>query len=125
MSRAILHQGKSVFTPCEQLLRLNPLRSSWEFRNLSFGTVNLISSEGKPKFETHEFDPPKKYKWMDKKRFKLQKKREKEKRKAANRKDPRRLGITNKKKRKFPNAEERIKFKLEKVRMTCCHLGQA
>lgn len=72
-------------------------------------------SQGKPKFETHQFDPPKKEKWKTKKRFKLQKKREKEKRKAANRRDPRRLGLTRKPKKKFANAEERIKYKLDKV----------
>ena len=72
-------------------------------------------SQGKPKFETYQVDPPKKEKWKTKKRFKLQKKREKEKRKAANRRDPRRLGHTGKKKKKFANAEERIKYKLEKV----------
>lgn len=53
-----------------------------------------------------------------KKRLKLQRKREKEKRKAANRRDPRRLGIKGKKKKqKFANAEERIKDKLEKAKV--------
>lgn len=65
----------------------------------------------------HEVDPPKKDKWKTKKRLKLQRKREKQKRKAANKKDPRRLGIKGKKK-KFANAEERIKYKLEKVSLT-------
>lgn len=82
-------------------------------RYLSHGSVSLVLSEGKAKFETHEVDPPKKEKWKNKKRFKLQKKREKEKRKAANRKDPRHLG--KRKKQKLANAEERIKYKLEKV----------
>lgn len=71
-------------------------------------------SQGKPKFETHQVDPPKKEKWKTKKRLKLQRKREKANRKAANKRDPRRLGLTGKKK-KFANAEERIKYKLEKV----------
>lgn len=62
----------------------------------------------------HEVDPPKKEKWKTKKRLKLQRKREKQQRKAANKKDPRRLGIKGKK-QKFANAEERIKWKLEKV----------
>lgn len=76
--------------------------------------MNLVISEGKPKFEMHEVDPPKKEKWKTKKRLKLQRKREKQQRKAANKKDPRRLGIKGKK-QKFANAEERIKWKLEKV----------
>ena len=85
-------------------------------RNFShgYGTVNLVISEGKPKFETRELDPPKKYKWLTKKRLKLKRKKEREERNAANRKDPRRLTVKGKKK-KFVNAEERIKYKLEKV----------
>ncbi|KAH0992261.1 hypothetical protein GBA52_003744 [Prunus armeniaca] len=43
--------------------------------------------------------------------------REKQERKAANRKDPRRLGIKRKKRQKFATAEERIKYKLEKARI--------
>ncbi|XP_044464477.1 uncharacterized CRM domain-containing protein At3g25440, chloroplastic isoform X4 [Mangifera indica] len=55
---------------------------------------------------------------MTKKRLKLKRKREKEKRKAANKKDPRRLTIKGKKqKQKFANAEERIKYKLEKAKV--------
>lgn len=76
--------------------------------------MNLVISQGKPKFETHGVDPPKKEKWLTKKRLKLRRKREKEKRKAANKRDPRRLNVKGKKK-KFANAEERIKYKLEKV----------
>ncbi|KAA8531415.1 hypothetical protein F0562_006232 [Nyssa sinensis] len=72
----------------------------------------------KPKFETHEVDPPKKEKWKTKKRLKLQRKREKQKRKAANKRDPRRLGVKGKKnKQKFANAEERIEYKLEKAKI--------
>lgn len=74
-------------------------------------------SEGKPKFEIHKVDPPKKEKWKTKKRLKLQRKREKEKRKAANRRDPRCLTVRGKKKQKFANAEERIKYKLEKAKI--------
>ncbi|KAG4988485.1 hypothetical protein JHK82_030824 [Glycine max] len=45
----------------------------------------------------------------------MQRKREKEKRRAANRKDPRRLGVKGKKKKqRFASAEERIKYKIEK-----------
>ncbi|CAL2229111.1 unnamed protein product [Prunus armeniaca] len=65
----------------------------------------------------HEIDPPKKFRWKTKKRFKLQRMREKQERKAANRKDPRRLGIKRKKRQKFATAEERIKYKLEKARI--------
>lgn len=80
--------------------------------------MNLVISEGKPKFETHEVNPPKKEKWQTKKRFKLKKKREKQKRKDANKRDPRRLTVKGKKKKqKFANAEERIKYKLEKAKI--------
>lgn len=89
----------------------------WEFRrSFGYGLVNLVMSDGKPKFEMHETDPPKKDKWKNKKRFKQQKMREKRKRKLANKRDPRRLGVKGKKK-KFDNAEERIKDKLEKAKI--------
>lgn len=78
--------------------------------------MNLVISQGKPKFETHGVDPPKKEKWLTKKRLKLRRKREKQKRKAANKRDPRRLNVKGKKK-KFANAEERIKYKLEKAKI--------
>ena len=77
--------------------------------------MNLVISQGKPKFETQEVDPPKKHKWQTKKRLKMQRKKEKQKRKSANKRDPRCLGVKGKKKQKFANAEERIKYKLEKV----------
>lgn len=77
--------------------------------------MNLVISQANPRFETHEVDPPKKHKWLTKKRLKMQRMREKLKRKAANKRDPRCLGVKGKKKRKFANAEERIKYKLEKV----------
>ncbi|XP_050206473.1 uncharacterized CRM domain-containing protein At3g25440, chloroplastic [Mercurialis annua] len=99
---------------------LSPLRhvfpQCWVYRNLSHGRVNLVILDGKPKFETHEADAPKKEKWLTKKRLKLQRKREKEKRRAANRKDPRRLTV-KRKKQKFANVEERIKYKLERARI--------
>lgn len=85
-------------------------------RNFSHGTVNLVISEGKPKFETRELDPPKKWKWLTKKRLKLKRKKEREERNAANRKDPRRLTVKGKK-RKFANPEERIKHKLERAKI--------
>lgn len=86
-------------------------------RNFSHGTVNLVISDGKPKFETRELDPPKKWKWLTKKRLKLKRKKEREERNAANRKDPRRLTVKGKKKRKFANPEERIKHKLERAKI--------
>ncbi|KAJ0259019.1 hypothetical protein HA466_0077140 [Hirschfeldia incana] len=86
-------------------------------RNFSHGTVNLVISEGKPKFETRELDPPKKWKWLTKKRLKLKRKKEREERNAANRKDPRRLTVKGKKKRKFANPEERLKHKLERAKI--------
>ncbi|KAL6185593.1 hypothetical protein ACLB2K_041724 [Fragaria x ananassa] len=87
------------------------------FRNLSHGSVRLVISEGKPKFETYQVDPPNKHKWLTKKRFKIQSKREKQERKAANKRDPRRLGI-KKKRHKFANApDQKIKYKLEKARI--------
>lgn len=89
------------------------------FRNLSHGSVRLVISEGKPKFETYQVDPPNKHKWLTKKRFKIQSKREKQERKAANKRDPRRLGI-KKKRHKFANApDQKIKYKLEKVLCFC------
>ncbi|EPS72584.1 hypothetical protein M569_02169, partial [Genlisea aurea] len=91
----------------------------WEWRrSFSHGSVSLVlSPEGKPKFEVHEIEPPKKEKWKTKKRLKLQRKREKQRRKAANKNDPRRIRIKGKKiNQRFANAEERIKFKLENAR---------
>lgn len=89
--------------------------SWWGFRNFSHGTINLVISGGKTKFEAEEVESPKKDKYTTKKRLKMQRKREKEKRKAANRRDPRRLGVKGKKKKKFDSPEERIKCKIEKV----------
>ncbi|PRQ37787.1 putative RNA-binding, CRM domain-containing protein [Rosa chinensis] len=88
----------------------------WVVRNMSHGSVSLVISQGKPKFETYQVDPPKKHKWLTKKRLKIQRKREKQERKAANKRDPRRLRIQGNKK-KFANAEDKIKFKLEKARV--------
>lgn len=113
-TRSILQAQESILCPSSHLGPLKPRNPSWLLRNVSHGNVNLVISDGKPKFETHEVDPPKKEKWMTKKRLKLKRKREKQKRKAANKKDPRRLTVKGKK-QKFANAEERIKYKLEKV----------
>eukprot|EP00268_Persea_americana_P017761 TRINITY_DN185_c2_g1_i4.p1 TRINITY_DN185_c2_g1~~TRINITY_DN185_c2_g1_i4.p1 ORF type:complete len:449 (+),score=96.31 TRINITY_DN185_c2_g1_i4:35-1381(+) len=107
-----------IFPPFQHLGPHNPWKDSWGFRRLSNGTVNLVLSQGKPKFETHEIEPSKKAKWKTKKRFKMQKKREKQKRKSANKRDPRCLGVKGKKKKqKFPNAEARIKYKIEKAKI--------
>ncbi|KAL8262749.1 hypothetical protein R6Q59_024098 [Mikania micrantha] len=107
----------------------NSSNSWWAFRNLTvfrhygiptshLSSVRCVISEGKPKFETFEIDPPKKYKWLAKKRLKLKRKKEKQKRKLANKNDPRRLTIKgSKKKSMFANVEERIKYKLEKARI--------
>ncbi|KAL3833325.1 hypothetical protein ACJIZ3_008061 [Penstemon smallii] len=120
-SRPIIGNPKSIL-----ILSRPSLRNSWPDirffewrRSFSHGSVSLvISPEGKPKFETHEVDPPKKEKWKTKKRFKQQKMREKKKRKAANKRDPRSLGVKGKKKRqRFANAEERIKYKIENARV--------
>ncbi|CAI9268936.1 unnamed protein product [Lactuca saligna] len=103
----------------------------WAFRNSTIcrhygssssssyqSTVRCVISEGKPKFEAYEIDPPKKFKWKTKKKLKLQRKKEKHKRNLANKKDPRRLTIKgSKKKARFANAEERIKYKLEKAKI--------
>ncbi|GAV85667.1 LOW QUALITY PROTEIN: CRS1_YhbY domain-containing protein, partial [Cephalotus follicularis] len=108
---------KSAFSSSKHLIPLNSSNPSCVYRNLNHGTVSLVISEGKPKFETHEVEPPRKEKWQTKKRLKMKRKREKQKRKAANKKYPRRLGIKGKKKRKFGNAEERVKYKLEKSKI--------
>ncbi|EEF29024.1 conserved hypothetical protein [Ricinus communis] len=114
--RPIIYHPESVFPPTRHIIPLNIRNRDWVFRNLSHGRVNLVISDGKPKFETHEVDPPKKEKWQTKKRLKLQRKREKEKRRAANRRDPRCLTV-KRKKQKFANAEERIKYKLERAKI--------
>ncbi|THG20015.1 hypothetical protein TEA_008549 [Camellia sinensis var. sinensis] len=116
-SRPIFHQSNPIFAPFRLQTSFFPSNPWWVFRNLSHGSVNLVISQGKPKFETHEIDPPKKEKWKTKKRLKQQRMREKQKRKAANKRDPRWLGVKGKKKKKFANAEERIKDKLEKAKI--------
>ena len=83
--------------------------------------MRLVISEGNPRFETEEIEPPKKERYRTKKRLKLQRKREKRKRKDANRNDPRCIRVSGKKKMKtnkklrFPDTEARLKYKIEKV----------
>ncbi|XP_016514078.1 uncharacterized protein LOC107830909 isoform X1 [Nicotiana tabacum] len=98
---------------------LTPKNPFWKFRSFSHGSVNfVITKDGKPKFETHEVEAPKKEKWKTKKRLKLQRKRDKKKRKAANKRDPRRLGVKGKKKKqKFDTPEERIKQKIDNAKV--------
>ncbi|TXG71635.1 hypothetical protein EZV62_000214 [Acer yangbiense] len=113
--RSILQTQESILSPSSHLGPLKPRNPPWVLRNWSHGTVNLVISQGKPKFETHEVDPPKKEKWQTKKRLKLRRKTDKQKRKAANKRDPRHLTVKGKKKKqRFANAEERINYKLGK-----------
>ncbi|XP_008800087.2 uncharacterized CRM domain-containing protein At3g25440, chloroplastic [Phoenix dactylifera] len=96
----------------------DPYRRSWASRSVSYGSVNLVLSDGKPRFETHEIEPPRKERYRTKKRLKLQRKREKRKRREANKKDPRRIRPKGKKKTgKFATAEARIKYKIEKAKI--------
>nr|XP_017238209.1 PREDICTED: uncharacterized CRM domain-containing protein At3g25440, chloroplastic [Daucus carota subsp. sativus] len=114
-----LHRPQSVpplFKPLNSTILSN---TWWAFKNFSHGSVNLVISEGDiPRFETHKTDPPKKHRFLSKKRLKEKRKKEKQIRKSANKRDPRRLGVKGKKGRqRFANAEERIKFKLEKAKI--------
>ncbi|WCJ41336.1 RNA-binding CRS1 / YhbY (CRM) domain protein [Euphorbia peplus] len=115
--RPIFYYPESVLPPSSLTIPVNLSNTLGALRNLSHGNVNLVISEGKPKFAIHELDPPKKEKWQTKKRLKMQRKRDKEKRKAANRRDPRCLTVKRKRKPKFASAEERIKSKLERARI--------
>ncbi|KAK9127266.1 hypothetical protein Syun_016063 [Stephania yunnanensis] len=122
-----LHTPPNPSIPTKSRSTLPPFRASirpiarhpwWVFRDFSHGHVNLVISEGKPKFETHEVEAPKKEKWKTKKRLKQQRKREKKKRRAANKRDPRHLGVKGRKrKQKFESPEERIKSKIEKAKI--------
>ncbi|OIW08676.1 hypothetical protein TanjilG_03352 [Lupinus angustifolius] len=116
-TRSVVRSQIPIWFPSRHCVPLEKSGFWCGSRNLSYGTVNLVIEGGKTKFETKEVEPPKKDKWKTKKRFKMQKKREKEKRKAANRRDPRHLGVKRKKKQKFASPEERIKYKLEKARI--------
>ncbi|KAK2644948.1 hypothetical protein Ddye_020143 [Dipteronia dyeriana] len=115
--RSILQTQEPILCPSSRSGPLKPRNPPWVLRNWSHGTVNLVISKGKPKFETHEVDPPKKEKWQTKKCLKLRRKKDKQKRKAANKRDPRHLTVKGKKKQRFANAEERINNKLEKAKI--------
>ncbi|RRT78786.1 hypothetical protein B296_00026030 [Ensete ventricosum] len=98
------------------VVTLGPFHARWVARSLSHGSVNLVLDDGKPRFETHEIEQPKKGKYLTKKRLKLQRKRERQKRREANKTDPRRIRPKGKKnKARFPSAEDRIKHKIEKA----------
>lgn len=114
--RLTVHNPRLMWRDCGPLCFPNPSNHLLVSRNLSYATVNLVISQGKPKFEVQEVDPPKKDKWKTKKRLKMQRLREKKERKAANRRDPRRLTV-KRKKQKFANVEDRIKDKLEKAKI--------
>ncbi|XP_068666303.1 CRM-domain containing factor CFM9, mitochondrial [Aristolochia californica] len=117
-SPPVLLPSRSFSPPVFDANSLNHHQRSWEFKCFSHGIVNLVLSQGKPKFETHEIEPPKKEKWKTKKQFKLKMKKEKKKRKEANKRDPRCLTVKGKKKKqKFQSAEERIKYKIEKAKI--------
>jgi hypothetical protein len=79
--------------------------------------VNLVlSDDGKPKFQIEEVEPSKKGRYLTKKHLKVPRKREKKKRKEANKNNPRRIRPKGRKiKQKFPTAEARLKYKIEKV----------
>ncbi|XP_077253101.1 RNA-binding CRS1 / YhbY (CRM) domain protein isoform X2 [Tasmannia lanceolata] len=118
--RSDFYRFQSIHPPSAYSNPFNLWKPTWVFRHLSHGTVNLILSQGKPKFETHEIEPPKRKKWQTKKRLKMKRKKEKQKRKSANKRDPRHLGVKGKKKKKkqkFPNAEARIKYKIEMAKV--------
>lgn len=114
---SILHHPHTI-SPLPKPLNSNIVPNTWwVFKNYSHGSLNLVISEGNnPRFETHKTEPPKKHRFLTKKRLKEKRKKEKQIRKSANKRDPRRLGVKGKKGRqRFANAEERIKFKLQKV----------
>ncbi|KAJ3683211.1 hypothetical protein LUZ60_013438 [Juncus effusus] len=111
-----------TFSPFSRAKTLNP---SSPFGHLfsprhyaTYESVNVVLSDGKPKFEINEVEPSGERKYLSKKRLKMKRKREKEKRKAANKNNPGRIKPKGKKrKEKFPTAEGRIKYKLEKAKM--------
>ncbi|KQK11633.1 uncharacterized CRM domain-containing protein At3g25440, chloroplastic [Brachypodium distachyon] len=109
----------SVISPSRCVSPFCPFVNSWGVRWASYESVNLVlSSDGKPKFEIEEVEPSKKGRYLTKRRLKLQRKREKRKRKEANKNDPRRIRPKGKKiKQKFPTAEARLKYKIEKAKL--------
>ncbi|KAK3164120.1 hypothetical protein QOZ80_1AG0012940 [Eleusine coracana subsp. coracana] len=108
-----------VFTPSKCLSPLSIFGHSWSVRWTSYGQVNLVlSDDGRPKFQIEEVEPSTKSRYLTKKRLKVQRKREKKKRKEANKNDPRRIRPKGKKiKQKFPTAEARLKYKIEKAKL--------
>ncbi|RZC86972.1 hypothetical protein C5167_030320 [Papaver somniferum] len=119
-SRSISYHTELISSPSQYLVQLNPWKPTWVFRNFSHGRINFVTSQGKSKFEEHEYDQEKrqyKSKWICKKKFKMQLSRGKTKRKLANKKDPRNLRVIGKKQQKFLNAEERIIDKIDKAKI--------
>ncbi|KAL6616738.1 hypothetical protein ACP70R_039008 [Stipagrostis hirtigluma subsp. patula] len=109
----------AVVSPSKCFSPFNLFGHSWGVRWSSYGSVNLVlSDDGKPKFEIEEVEPSRKRRYLTKKRLKVQRKREKKKRKEANKNDPRRIRPKGKKiKQKFPTAEARLKYKIEKAKL--------
>ncbi|TVU36944.1 hypothetical protein EJB05_18901 [Eragrostis curvula] len=109
----------TVVSPSKCFNPINLFGHSWSVRWASYGQVNLVlSDDGKPKFQIEEVDLSTKRKYLTKKRLKVQRKREKKKRKEANKNDPRRIRPKGKKiKQKFPTAEARLKYKIEKAKL--------
>uniref|UniRef100_A0ACD5WKH7 Uncharacterized protein n=1 Tax=Avena sativa TaxID=4498 RepID=A0ACD5WKH7_AVESA len=109
----------NVISPGKCLSPFYPFVYSPGVRWASYESVNLVlSDDGKPKFEIEEVEPSKKGRYLTKRRLKLQRKREKKKRKEANKNDPRRIRPKGKKiKQKFPTAEARLKYKIEKAKL--------
>ncbi|KAF3779358.1 putative CRM domain-containing protein [Nymphaea thermarum] len=103
-------------SPVTPFYSLYPWKISLGFSPMSYSSVNVVLTEGTPKFVVQEAEIPKKEKWRTKKRLKMQRMREKRKRKLASKTDPRRLTIKGKKQR-FPNAEARIICKIEKAKL--------
>ncbi|WVZ67359.1 hypothetical protein U9M48_016447 [Paspalum notatum var. saurae] len=107
----------TVASPSKCFCPLYPFGHSLAVRWATYGSVNLVlSDDGKPRFQIEEVEPSRKTRYLTKKRLKLQRKKEKKKRKEANKNDPRRIRPKGKKiKQKFPTAEARLKYKIEKV----------
>lgn len=113
------HLAVRPISPSKCLSPFYPFMYSRGVRWASYESVNLVlSDDGKPKFEIAEVEPSKKGRFLTKRRLKLQRKREKRKRKEANKNDPRRIRPKGKKiKQKFPTAEARLKYKIEKSKL--------
>ena len=95
---AYIYFRSDAISPTKCLSPRYPFANSWGVRWASYESVNLVLSEdGKPKFEIEEVEPSKKGRYLTKRRLKLQRKREKTKRKEANKNDPRRIRPEGKK----------------------------